>query len=292
MQRVINIVATLLKGIGQIMLQDNAWTGLFFAVGIFLGSFHMGIAVLLAVVSGTITAKLLKYNDEEIKSGLYGFSAALVGVALLCFYQPTPTTWIAVVIGSALACILQHFFIVKKIPAFTFPFILITWLFFSIAPYFPEQILPQTAVGSQNVNSYLSLISHGMGQVIFQDYIWAGILFLIGVTVSRPTVAAYAILGIILSSILAYWLRESINDIYLGLLSYNAVLCAIVFAGNKTENFIKAFSSIILSVLLMVLMRKLNLPALTFPFVLATWLTMFTESFISKHIKMKQPQVG
>src|SRR6478736_2521344 len=117
-----------LKGVGQIMLQNNQWTGLLFLAGIFYDSIIMGVAAVLAVVTGTLTAKILKYDSDEINMGLYGFSATLVGVALTFYFKATPAIWITIVIGSALATIIQHFFIAKKIPVFTFPFIVITWI--------------------------------------------------------------------------------------------------------------------------------------------------------------------
>lgn len=40
--------APLLKGIGQIMLQENTITGLLFLAGIFYGSFAMGVGAVLA----------------------------------------------------------------------------------------------------------------------------------------------------------------------------------------------------------------------------------------------------
>lgn len=54
-----------LKGIGQIMLQENALTGLLFLIGITCGSIEMGLGALLATVSGTATAILLKYNKKR-----------------------------------------------------------------------------------------------------------------------------------------------------------------------------------------------------------------------------------
>ena len=75
-------VIILLRGLGQIMLQENAATGVLFLIGIFYGSTTMGIAAILSVCCGTLTAKILGYDKSEIEKGLYGFSAALVGVAL------------------------------------------------------------------------------------------------------------------------------------------------------------------------------------------------------------------
>src|SRR5436190_21388459 len=121
------VLTPYLKGVGQIMLQNNQWTGILFLAGIFYDSIVMGLAAILAVVVGTVTAKVLKYDQDEINMGLYGFSATLVGVALMFHFQETsisaPIVWGTVVVGAALATIIQHFFISRKIPAFTLPFI-------------------------------------------------------------------------------------------------------------------------------------------------------------------------
>jgi urea transporter len=41
-QAFLSIITPLFKGIGQIMLQNNSWTGLFFLAGICCGSLMMG----------------------------------------------------------------------------------------------------------------------------------------------------------------------------------------------------------------------------------------------------------
>lgn len=104
--KAIFLSSTILKGLGQIMLQENALTGLLFLIGIFYGSFLMGIAALLATLCGTATALLLKYEVSEIEKGIYGFSAALVGVAVMLFFKPLFLSWVFLVIGSVLATIL------------------------------------------------------------------------------------------------------------------------------------------------------------------------------------------
>ena len=86
----INIV---LRGIGQIMLQESALTGLLFLAGIFYGSVSMGLAAILAAFCGTLTAKIMGYDNSEIQKGLYGFSPALVGVALIFYFQPVFIIW-------------------------------------------------------------------------------------------------------------------------------------------------------------------------------------------------------
>lgn len=83
-----SVVSVILKGLGQIMLQENSITGLLFLIGIFYGSPIMGFSALLATICGTSIAYLLKYDKTEINKGLYGFSAALVGVAVMLFLKP------------------------------------------------------------------------------------------------------------------------------------------------------------------------------------------------------------
>ncbi|MEP6804257.1 MAG: urea transporter [Flavobacterium sp.] len=44
----IPFIDNILKGIGQIMLQENRWTGLLFLIGIFMGSWQGGVATLFS----------------------------------------------------------------------------------------------------------------------------------------------------------------------------------------------------------------------------------------------------
>lgn len=267
----------ILKGVGQIMLQNNAWTGLFFLAGICCGSWQMGIATIIAAITGTITAKLLKFPDAEIEMGWYGFNAALVGVAFIYFFQPSLLLWIALLTGSALSSVIHHFLIKRKFPSYTFPFIVVTWIFMAIASQFPDVFQQQTGTTAAAANDYLTLFTYSFGQVIFQENWCAGLFFIIGVLISRPIAAMYAIAGIAISAIIAFGMKEPVPDIFQGLLSYNAVLCAIAFAGNKKEDFLLGLISVVLSVIIMMLMRQMNLPALTFPFVAATWLTLLIK---------------
>ena len=272
-------VATLLRGVGQIMLQENALTGLLFLIGIFYGSPIMGAGAVLAVLSGTAAAKLLKYDQNEIQQGLYGFSAALVGVALTLFFKPVFLVWLFIVIGSAAAIRMQHFFIVKKIPVFTLPFVLCTWtvmfLFQKIIPIGPSPLLS----GETAVMDNLLFAFHGYGQVIFQGSLFAGIIFFVAVLFHSPLAAIFGLAGSILAGAFASFIHVSPDLIGMGLLSYNAVLCAIVFTGKKTANIVWMVVSTLLSVMIYILMAKYNFVPLTFPFVAATMVTLMVKRF-------------
>lgn len=126
LEKTTSFIKVILKGVGQIMLQENWITGLLFLIGIFYGSLAMGLGALLATLCGTGIAYLLRYDKAEIRQGLYGFSAALVGVAVMLFLKSEFWAWVVVVIGAVVAAMLQHFFIKRKFPAFTLPFVVVT----------------------------------------------------------------------------------------------------------------------------------------------------------------------
>lgn len=275
---------TLLKGIGQIMLQESQLTGLFFLAGIFYGSVYMGIGAILAVLCGTMTAKVLRYDETEIQKGLYGFSAALVGAALPFYFEPVLATWIAVVIGAPLATILQHFFITKKIPVFTLPFVMVTWiilyLFHQVYPVPVSELL--TASSKTDYNFGAAFI--GFGQVIFQGSLFAGIAFFIGVFINAPIAAIYALAASALAALLAKHFLVPAETIEMGLFGYNAVLCAIVFAGAQKMDGLWILIAVFLAVMIGLLMSAQNLTQLTFPFVAATCITLAIKNLVIKYL--------
>jgi urea transporter len=281
-------VMILLRGLGQIMLQENAATGVLFLIGIFYGSTTMGIAAILSVCCGTLTAKILGYDKSEIEKGLYGFSAALVGVALTLYFEAVFIIWLAIILGSIAATVLQHFFITKKIAVFTLPFVLVTWLilflFQNVYPLTPSTLLDAAIP----IGPDFTFAVRGFGQVIFQGSLFAAILFCIGVYINSPISALYGVAAAVLAAILSSWFSAPPAAIATGLFSYNAVLCAIVFAGDKAKDGIWVFLSVVLSVVISLIMHQYQLTQLTFPFVAASCIALLlknTVPFVSKELK-------
>ncbi len=278
-----SLASIVLRGVGQIMLQENQVTGFLFLAGIFYSSFLMGLAAVLATVSGTATAFVLNYERSDIEKGLYGFSAALVGVAMMLFLKPVLFSWILVITGAALATVIQHFFIRRKIPVFTLPFVLVTWAIILLQHFNVTDVRPTQPVAVGATVRDFGFVFRGYGQVIFQDSVIAGALFFIAVLVSSPISALYGLAGGILSAVVALHFPLQINDISMGLFSYNAVLCAIVFAGPKLKDGFWVLFSVLLSFFLQYFMVEFHYVPLTFPFVLASCFTLFfrrNSSFI------------
>lgn len=285
----IPFIDNVLKGVGQIMLQENRWTGLLFIIGIFLGSWQCGVAVILATAAGTFTAMKLKYDQSEINAGLYGFSAALVGVALAFIFQATPLIWVLIILGGALASIIQHFFIQKKIPVFTFPFIIIAWVLVFLLHQFTH-ILPSDLISAEvtstKYDDFLTC-TNGFGEVIFQGGVLSGLIFFLAVFISSPIAALYGLVASILGAGLSQWNGEPIQEIHMGLFGFNAVLSAIVFSGTKKTDGLWVLIAVVLTIIIDDFLIDNNLLSavggvFTFPFVVGTWITLLLKKFLIK----------
>jgi urea transporter len=267
------MVATVLKGVGQIMLQESAWTGLLFLIAISYDSVIMGVMALLSCAIGTGTARICKFSDKNIKAGLYGFNATLIGIGLVFFFETSPFIWFTVVLGSILSTLLMEFSIRKKIPFFTFPFIVVMAGFVLAIKHFGLATLsvPKATTTISELIDF-RVVAHAYSQVIFQGSLLAGLLFFLGVFVKNPTAALYGFLGALIAGAVARFDQDSVQLINDGMFSFNAVLCGIACSGIKPKDGIYVFLSVVIATYFDVSMMENGLITLTFPFVLSMWL--------------------
>lgn len=263
-------VSQSLKGLGQIMLQGNAITGLLLVVGVFLGSVTMGVAMVVSACVATLIARLFKCHTNDLDNGLYGFNAALVGAALLLFYQPTLIIWCGVVFSAAISVTIQHFLVMKKITVFTLPFVLLTWAMLLFFNHFQPELGIASSPTKVGYGADFGFALRGYGQVIFQDNVTTGAIFFLAVFINSPLAALYGLAGAVLAVFISTPFSIAAENINLGLVSYNAVLSAIVFSGSKVADGIWVLLSVALSSAIGYWMSGFAFPQLTFPFVAAS----------------------
>lgn len=289
----LNFTDVALHSFSQIFLQENRMTGILFLVGIFLGNWQYGLAALLAVLFGNLTALVLKFDRSNLNAGIYGFSAALVGVVLPFLFETTALIWLLIVLGGILATLLQEFFIRIKIPGYTFPFIFMSWVLYFMISQFTNTTQSEIVQWGTEANGfeYLLLGTKGYGQVIFQGGILVGILFFVGVTINNPIAGIYALLSSFVGAGLAYLFSFPMELISIGLFGFNPVLTAIVFAGKKYKDGLWVLIGVVLTFFIQLILLKTDLlkafgGVFTFPFVAATWLTLILQKFtIQKEIE-------
>ena len=220
-------------------------------------------------------------------AGIYGFNSALVGIATLFFFRPGAASIVLLVGGCVVAALVT--WLVRRyvpFPTYTAPFIVTTW-----ALFFLGQALGAARVepgGPLEGVGFVGAVAHGVSQVMFQASVWTALLFLIGIALNDWRHAAWVLLGSVVGMLVGSYHataaaraldpeslvdRALLENIALGLYGYNATLAAVaLFLWRRS--LIPPLLGMLLSVPLTELIPLLGLPALTAPFVLATWLVL------------------
>ena len=264
------------RGIGQVMFQGNALSGLLMLIGIACSSWTLALLALAGNIASTLAAYLLGYSREDIREGLYGFNGTLVGIAIGVFMRINIGSISLLLMGSALSSgIARQFNRQNKLPGYTAPFILSVWILLILCRYlFPSLMLPTVATPPGHVPDLLHAFTANIGQVMFQGNMLTGLFFLRAILVNSRLNAAYTIWGASLPLGMILLPATSIADFNMGLLGYNGVLCAIA-AGNhlSIRSLIRATLAILLSIGLQIGGMRLGITTLTAPFVLSVWIT-------------------
>lgn len=307
---------TLLRGVGQVMFQDNWLTGLLFLGGIFAGAYIEGAqfgivawGALVGVIVSTLTGYILHLKDENGAQGLWGFNGVLVGCAFPTFMGHTVWMWIALIICSAMTTWVRSGLdnVMKpwKVSSLTFPFVISTWFFLLASRLFhgipPEWMsTPELPKGTDGLldMSFLSLVVYwlkGLSQIFLINSWVTGICFLAGLAVSNWRAAVWAAIASAVSLFVAIIWEGPAGDIADGLYGFSAVLTGIALGATFCDpkcwkTWIWALIGIFVTVFVQAAMNAffapMGLPTLTGPFCVATWI------FLLPQYKMFQPKTA
>jgi len=282
-----NFCKHFLFNFSQVMLQKNALTGLLFLLGIGLNSPEMLLGSILAILSALVVVKLCKYDLSAVQSGLYGFNAALVGIAVFYFLPINSTSLAFVVCSGAFSSLLMHFMMTRlaSIPTLTTPFILTTWLMLVVIEYAGLSIVEPSYFHTPKqltTLDYFIATLRGIAQVMLQDSWLCGAILLCSLALNSIKTAAWALTGSAISMLMAVAFTFSQEMMLLGVYGFNSCLVAIALEARFSKKYWLIMLGILVSVLLTRAFEQVSLPALTAPFVITTWLMI---SFVKiKHI--------
>ncbi|MCO5249312.1 MAG: urea transporter [Chitinophagales bacterium] len=277
----IEFVKVLLRGVGQILFQKNAFSGFLFLIGIFYNSYWNAIVALFGCTISTLTAIYSKYDNEDIKDGLYGYNGALVGIFIFVFFEINIITCTALVLCAMASSTTMHY-LKKFLPPFTFPFVFISWISYLVLNtiHTPFSSLIPVTVEDSNIH-ILSASLNSFGQVMFQENIFTGFLFALAIFIHSRKAFIYGLLSVVISISCAILLQISTKDINIGLMGYNGILCAIALIDKRIFTTITLIlMAVILSLLIQIGMVKIDLIPLTAPFVFSTWIALLFKKSI------------
>lgn len=303
-------VRVVFRGAGQVMFQDNAWTGLLFLVGIFCGSYASGTPAvawggLVGAISSTLAGYALRLPPAKGAQGLWGFNGLLLGCALPTFLGNVPLMWVTLVFFSAMTTWvlvgMNNISAPYRVSAFTFPFVLTTWFILLASrgmhglpdaamgtPQLPEAVVsPLPDMGIIALGQYWL---RGISQVFLINSWVTGVLFLIGLAISNKWAAIWAAIASAVSLATALLFQCTGSDIANGLFAFSPVLTGIALGITFYEVNIRTvvwslfgiFATVFIQVGMDVLLDPVGLPTLTAPFCLATWLFLWPHFDLDK----------
>ena len=308
--RLLEFLDSVLRGIGQVMLQNNSYTGLLFVIGIGYNSLLFGVAALVGTAVSTAAAMLLGVDRALVRAGLFGFNGGLVAIALLYFLQPTVLTWGCVVFAAACSTIIMAALVslldVWKIPALTAPFVFTSLCFFLATARFgrlqsthllPTAGLPHgtTVEGIVTTSTLTEGLFNGIAQVFFQENLISGVVFAAGLLIASRVACAAALAGSLVALLVAWGMGAAEPAIRAGAFGFNSVLVAIAFGGvffalNRVSIVYALFATITTPFIFSAVsagLEPLGVPALTLPFVLVTWVFVFASKLFPDLHAMK-----
>lgn len=269
---------TVFRGVGQIMFQGHALTGVLFTVGIAAGCSVDGMAAAWMAVAGVLGSLLgavvswgLGFDSATRADGLDGFNPALVGIGTFFFFQPSAAA-AGLFAGFAVAATLVAAAARRYVPfpAYTMPFVLCTWALHAagarlgLAPVaWPLPVTHGLEISEAVVEGLSEVMLIGGNP-------YTGLVFLAAIAVSNWRHAALAVLGAAVGAMMAVYHGDADDNVNLGLYGYNAVLVVIAVYLWRPSLLAPLLGAVV-SVVITEFFPGTGLPALTAPFVLATW---------------------
>ncbi len=267
-----------LRGLGQVMFQRHAITGLLFLVGMAVASPWLAVGATVGGVIGPLVAAALRLGRTDIEDGIYGFNSALVGAAAAALLPPTAITWGLAVAAAALAAPLTWLLRRQlQFPTYTAPLVLVTWGMLMLAGFVgdrPMSPAAAVAVTKPGWEGFAEEVFTGVAEVMFSANAASGLCFLVGIAISSWRQAVVAVVGATVGTLAAMYHGDPTGAVALGIYGYNASLAGLAAYLARPSLLPVALAAFASVPLVEFFPTTLGVPALTAPFIMAAWIVL------------------
>ncbi|WP_322024181.1 urea transporter [Burkholderia sp. BCC1977] len=276
----------LLRGIGQIVLQANAFTGAMLIAALALTDLRLACAALVGAAAANLTAVLTGALRHDVEQGLHGFNGALAALVAVLFAPAPPAALVLVPLAAIGAALVQR---AMRTPLakwrqcpYSSPCLAATALWL---PFVAAQHASGAATSAAlTLSSVPAALLSGVAQTTFAQGAWAGTLIVAGIATASRRAAAFALGGAIVSTVLLVALGTGGAAFTDGLLGFNGALAALALMSRGTR---AALAAAALAALIQWLAMQAGIPALTAPFALASWITVA----VARRLTLGEPDV-
>ncbi|WP_175702620.1 urea transporter [Burkholderia ambifaria] len=275
----------LLRSIGQIVLQANAFTGAMLVAALALTDLRLACAALVGAAAANVTAVLTGAERRAVEQGLHGFNGALAALVAVVF-APAPLALVLAPLAAIGAALVQRAIRTplakwRQCP-YSSPCLAATALWL---PFVAMQHASGAATdAAPTLSSIAAALLSGVAQTAFAQGAWAGMLIVAGIAVASRRAAAFALGGAIVSTVLPVALGAGDTAFTDGLLGFNGALAAVALMSRGTR---AALAAAALAALIQWLAMRAAITALTAPFALASWITVA----VARRFTLGEPDV-
>jgi urea transporter len=198
-----------LRGLGQVVFQNNPLTGLLILLAISVNSFVYASAALFGAVVSTYVAMMLRIDNKLVRDGLFGFNGALTAIAMVAYtssehvHGDLPSLsmilYIALAVGFSTILARAFAFVIRndRVPGLNLPYCVATLMLLGAMHQFSGAgaAAQHPFTGASQVyagDTWLYGIATGISQIFLQDNWLTGIVVVAAIAVNSR-IAAVAV---------------------------------------------------------------------------------------------------
>lgn len=288
-------IDSILFSYAQIFFSNRRWFGFAALLSTFIMP-KLGLMGLLGVVVSNLTAYILKFDKDKIKTGFYGFNGILFCLATAFYFELTPfiisLILIFIIITFFVSAVLEHHLAeVFNLPGLSLPFILSLYIFLLFLTNY-NFIIPDIAVPIDKnlfaaVPSPVKSFFRSLSLILFQPNITSGILLAAALLFFSRVLFVLSVSAFLFNYIFLNLILPQQSETLLILSGFNAILTGFALGGSLIIPSRKSFMLVIISSLMIVIMTGFFFkmlegtiyPILVLPFNFIVLLTIYSLKF-------------
>jgi urea transporter/murein DD-endopeptidase MepM/ murein hydrolase activator NlpD len=267
-----------------------------------------GLCGLIAVLTAVLIARLMGFDKNLLRQGIYSFNALLTGIAIGTFFEPGAVFFVilllAVLFSLIISVVMGGWLGKYGLPFLSIPFIFSFWIIHLPAGQLANLGLTQRnvfwmnemyAIGGKHlldffqtveslpINKMVTIYFRSLSSIFFQDNIAAGILIAIALIAGSRIAFLLSVTGFFTSYLFARFVGADMVSFSFYNVGANYILVAIAVGGFFTipsrSSFLWSVVLVPLTSLLILFLNRLltplQLPVFSLPFSLITILFLW-----------------
>ncbi|MGF6778393.1 urea transporter [Paraburkholderia sp. GAS334] len=262
---------TLLRSLGQIVLQGNAVTGACVLAALLVCDLRLACAALIGTVAANVSAVLAGYDEHETRAGLHGFNGALAALAAFTFIADDATAAATAILAATATAWMLHPWrrLLRRfrLGLYSSPCLIVTWAWLPLVRLAAHPDA-QNGVGAASYLEAIHGVLAGVAQTTFASGTVSGLFIIAGIATSSRRHAFWALSGAALASGGHLLMGATPSSLDAGLRGFNGALTALAVADCGAGVTVAAVA---LSVLLQQAFGYFGWTFMTAPFVISAW---------------------